>query len=83
MVVEILPQITNIYDHVSNLQKTTVLMATENLVANDNKGTFREFVHAAGEFSTRPPKRPSPVSDQLGHHRIMRVSPLTEVPEIC
>jgi len=83
VVIEILPQITNIYDHVSNLQKTTVLKATENLVANDNKGTFREFVHAAGEFSARPTKRPSPVSDQLGHHRIMRVSPLTEVPEIC
>jgi len=25
----------------------------------------------------------SPVSDELGHHRILRTSPLTEVPFVC
>jgi hypothetical protein len=27
--------------------------------------------------------RNSPVSEELGHHRVLRVSPLTAVPEIC
>jgi hypothetical protein len=28
-------------------------------------------------------RRPSPVSDMLGHHRLLRTSPLTPVPPIC
>jgi hypothetical protein len=27
--------------------------------------------------------RPRPLSDSLGHHRILRTSPLTAVPEVC
>ena len=26
---------------------------------------------------------PSPVNEELGHHRILRTSPLTEVPFVC
>jgi hypothetical protein len=85
LVVEILPRITNIYDHVSGLHKKDV---------NDN---IRTVMRAEGvpsadvalrESSTRREHKdirsgPSPVSDELGHHRILRTSPLTEVPFVC
>jgi hypothetical protein len=85
VVVEILPQITNIFDHVSKLHKPVIANATEKLVAQGNVEEFRKIIHEAESLSTQRAtiKRPSPVSDQLGHHRILRVSPLTEVPEIC
>ena len=59
LVVETLPQITNIFEHVS---------------------------HEATELKTRQAsdlRSPSPVSDELGHHRLLRTSPLTEVPPVC
>jgi hypothetical protein len=85
VVVEILPQITNIVDHVSKLHKPVISNAIEKLVALGNVEEFRKIVHEAESLSAQKAtfKRPSPVSDQLGHHRILRVSPLTEVPEIC
>jgi len=85
VVVEILPQITNIVDHVSKLHKPVISNAIEKLVALGNVEEFRKIVHEAESLSAQKAtfKRPSPVSDQLGHHRILRVSPLTEVPDIC
>ena len=85
VVVEILPQITNIVDHVSKLHKPVISNAIEKLVAQGNLEEFRKIVNEAESLSVPKAtfKRPSPVSDQLGHHRILRVSPLTEVPEIC
>jgi hypothetical protein len=59
LVVETLPQITNIFEHVS---------------------------HEATALKTRQAsdlRSPSPVSDELGHHRLLRTSPLTEVPPVC
>lgn len=59
LVVETLPQITNIFEHVS--QGATELQTLQ-----------------ASDLGS-----PSPVSDELGHHRLLRTSPLTEVPPVC
>jgi hypothetical protein len=62
LVVEILPTITNIYEHISAL-----------------RGQSTNQI--AGAASTQ--QHPSPLSDALGRHRILRTSPLTEVPFVC
>jgi len=36
-------------------------------------------IHATRDFIPEA----GPLSDELGQHRILRTSPLTEVPEIC
>jgi hypothetical protein len=38
---------------------------------------------AATAFAAATAPQPSPLSDELGHHRLLRTSPLTEVPEVC
>ena len=85
LVVEMLPQITNIFEHVSSLNRQEV---------NDNLrvATQLQDVPSAGiaseQINMRQQQRdaqqgPSPLSDELGHHRILRTSPLTEVPFVC
>jgi hypothetical protein len=85
LVVEILPTITNIYDHISRLERPGVAQTMSNFVAEDQKGVFARTARNAGELRNARinRKKPSPVSDELGHHRILRTSPLTEVPEVC
>jgi hypothetical protein len=63
LVVEILPTITNLYEHISALS---------------NQTTKQQI---AGAASTQ--QHPRPLSDALGQHRILRTSPLTEVPFVC
>ncbi len=85
VVVEILPQITNIRDHVSRLDKPRVAAATANLVQTSDRLVYEAQVNQSREqpaFAVVA-RRPSPVSDELGHHRILRTSPLTPVPEVC
>lgn len=85
VVVEILPQITNILDHVSRLDKPATAQATETLVGRDNMAQFNRIVQnnntSNAHLATLNQRRP--LSDELGHHRILRASPLTEVPKIC
>jgi hypothetical protein len=87
LVVEVLPNITNLREHMPELGKrgakgararSTVSSRTP-LRGVDTSGglTARSLEHAALE------QGPSPVSDTLGHHRILRTSPLTEVPFVC
>ncbi len=85
LVVETLPQITNIFEHVSRLDKPRVARAARTLVAEDNQQEFQQGIDAAGtpSFKASMAKIQSPVSDELGHHRFLRTSPLTEVPDIC
>ena len=83
LVVETLPQITNVFEHVSRLDNPQVAGASETLVtAGDQpglaKGATRFMATQASDIRT-----PSPVSDELGHHRLLRTSPLTEVPAVC
>lgn len=85
LVIETLPQITNIFEHVSELGKPRVARSAENLVAPAQRGPFREAVTAFADRRPAAAQAPThrPLSDDLGHHRILRTSPLTEVPEIC
>jgi len=86
VIVEILPQITNIREHVSGLGKPGIAGSTSTLVATENAAEFNRIVDEEREnvnVARASIKVRSPVSDELGHHRILRTSPLTEVPEIC
>ena len=85
LVVETLPKITNIFEHVSRLDKPRVAQATGTLVAEDKQQEFKQRIDATENltFQAAGIKIPSPVSDELGHHRLLRTSPLTEVPDIC
>ena len=87
LVVEILPNITNLREHMPNLgkreakQERTVRSSSMKTpmggVDTSSSLRARTLEHAAFESG------PSPVSDTLGHHRILRTSPLTEVPFVC
>ena len=65
LVVETLPQITRLSEHVSRQDSP--------------------FVAKGSVMATQPAdvRSPSPVSDELGHHRLLRTSPLVEVPPVC
>ena len=86
LVVEALPQITNISEHVSRLDKPGIAQAIVNIMVA-NEGEKEEYYGAIKDINRDRNSAkfniPSPVSDELGEHRIMRTSPLTEVPEIC
>jgi hypothetical protein len=83
LVVETLPQIHSLYEHVSRLDRPRVAVAARDLVAEGDSGVFMEGLAARLHATTGPARTPSPVSDELGHHRLLRTSPLTAVPEIC
>jgi hypothetical protein len=85
LVVEILPTITNIFDHFSNFEKPEVSQNVANFLADEQKNTFVKTANSAvrDRIQRVNQRKPSPVSDELGHHRIWRHSPLTEVPEVC
>lgn len=84
LVVEFLPVITNIYEAVSRLDQNGV---------NDSlrSGATHTEVPAAGVAAEQMQRMQrqqdlesrSPVSDELGQRRILRTSPLTEVPFVC
>ncbi|WP_394747131.1 hypothetical protein [Spongiimicrobium salis] len=88
IVVETLPQITNIFEHMTNLQQFGTAQAAADFMDNNQKIAFdrehkKRFGAREGVSTSQAARKPSPVSDQLGHHRIMRTSPLTKVPEVC
>jgi hypothetical protein len=83
LLVEILPQITNIFEHVS-VHKPEVNVNVQSTVQQD----LPSANFASQRLATLQQQRdfqqgPSPLSDELGHHRILRTSPLTEVPFVC
>jgi hypothetical protein len=85
LVVEMLPTITNIFDHVSRLgqaQTLDTLRDTMRVAHNLDSGQVRERVLQQERARTFE-EGPSPLSDELGQHRILRTSPLTEVPYVC
>jgi hypothetical protein len=85
LVVETLPQITNIFEHISRLDKEKVAQAAGSLAGRD-KDEFKQWIIDEAKRMAdhdADKKSPSPVSDELGHHRLLRTSPLTEVPDIC
>ncbi len=85
LVVEILPVIRNIYEHISGLGKQAVVDILRDKLQVSNlpePGLIKEQM-APLQHSSVAQDQPSPVSDELGQHRILRTSPLTEVPFVC
>lgn len=85
LVVEFLPQITNIFDHISSLNDPKVNASVKSAagqgdvpsasVASDRMGAMQQLRDVR--------QGASPLSDELGKKRILRTSPLTEVPFVC
>lgn len=83
LVVEILPQVTNIFEHVS-VDKPEVNANVQATVQQDlPSAAFASRRRAMIQLERDAQQGPSPLSDELGHHRILRTSPLTEVPFVC
>ncbi|MCI0524177.1 MAG: hypothetical protein L0Y75_02850 [Acidobacteria bacterium] len=85
LVVELLPQITSIFEHVSVLNKRE---ENDNLRATTGLQDTPSAVIASEQIRMRQERKdaqqgPGPLSDELGHHRILRTSPLTEAPFVC
>lgn len=85
--VEILSRITNVFEHVSALHKRDVRDRMRTMVGSSH---FPADGAITEELATRAVALKSinfdedrPLSDQLGHHRILRTSPLTKVPYVC
>lgn len=99
VVVETYGHTTNIYDHVTDLERRTdVGTATATFVPNDRRPQFTADLDRRRQFTAEVDRqrdtaissaravvvqRASPVDEALGHYRILRTSPLTEVPDIC
>ena len=83
LVVETLPQITNIFEHVSRLDNPLVAGASENLVGAGGQAALAQGATRAMAMQAADIRTPSPVSDELGHHRLLRTSPLALVPPVC
>lgn len=87
VVVEVLPQIKNVFDHISGLEDPVVAESTSNFINENQREAFnhthrQRFSSKAANASTAI-NHNSPVSNELGHHRILRSSRLTKVPDIC
>jgi hypothetical protein len=85
--VEILPHITNVYEHVSALHKRDVRDQLRTMVGSGHLPSEPAFV---GSLTARGIAHNSvafdqqrPLSNQLGQYRILRTSPLTKVPFVC
>ncbi len=87
--VEIYSNITNIRQHITSLNgEATTTNASNKLVAIHPEAKA-ELTEAAARFSDNEltammyVNQPKPLSDGLGEYRILRTSPLTEVPFVC
>jgi hypothetical protein len=83
LVVETLPQITNIFEHVSRLDRPDVAAAASTMAGAEQAGRVREGGRAVASLAAVAPRRPSPVDEDLGNRRLLRTSPLREVPVVC
>jgi len=80
LVIEILPQITRLSEHVS-LDELDRRPVNDDTVQAE---TLRMNARREALVHGQPPRQTgSPVSDELGNHRILRTSPLAEVPFVC
>ena len=84
--VEILPQITNIYDHISKLKSEEIQNQLKQLLGEqmlDSEPIAAQIAVRERTLLSIDLEQPKPLSDNLGHYRILRTSPLVEVPFIC
>jgi hypothetical protein len=91
VVVEVFGNIRSFKEHVTNLQDSRV---RENVIATARSSSvkdekeqemFARMVHTTGENreDVAATVQIRPLSSGLGHYRILRTSPLTEVPFVC
>ncbi len=87
--VEMLPTITNVYDHINDIGDEATSAKVAGSVSSFHPQIKSELTDAASRFSADKMttrmylNQPKPLSDQLGDYRILRTSPLTEVPFVC
>jgi hypothetical protein len=84
--VEMLPTITNLNDHVANLSKPGVIGNLRKIVPVESsppEGQLKELSLKMTSMQALSVAERRPLSDQLGYYRILRTSPLTEVPFVC
>jgi hypothetical protein len=85
--VEILPHITNIYDHVSSLHREDVRNKMRAMVGGSQfpaeQDVKRGLALNAIAMQSVSFDEDRPLSDQLGQYRILRTSPLMKVPFVC
>jgi hypothetical protein len=85
--VEILPHITNIYEHVSGLHQPDVRDKMRTMVGGSHfpaDGTITEGLAARTvAMQSVSFNEDRPLSNQLGNYRILRTSPLMKVPFVC
>ena len=81
--VEILPTITNIFQHINGFGDKL----THNVTLGTTGLSKENYEYTTGTQNTNAEamyvEQPKPLSDQLGDYRILRTSPLTEVPDVC
>lgn len=88
LVVEVLPNITNIQEHITPSDKPEQKgqQSRASLLLNVPAQNF-SLSGTPSMLSYLPPgtekESTRPLSDTLGHHRLLRTSPLTEVPSVC
>jgi hypothetical protein len=84
LVVEFLPVINNIYQAVSALDKENVNASARSTIAHGEIPSTRMAAERLRQLQTQQDlETRSPASDDLGQRRILRTSPLTEVPFVC
>jgi hypothetical protein len=81
--VEVYGHITNAFEHIDNFRRNTEkLIEKTELVFNEE--VANQLKHNIRDVQNPPPKNPTdPLNSQLGMFRILRTSPLVEVPFIC
>jgi hypothetical protein len=82
--VEIFGHITNIKEHINNFQQVQGKLA-QSLVLEYGKEQEESIVSMIrrGNKAQQNDNLDKPLSDDLGKYRILRTSPLTEVPFVC
>ena len=91
LVVEVFGNITSLREHITNLHQPGVfenvnITVSKYQTGKDNERRINEHVrHAAAEQQAMilQDVQHKPLSDELGNFRILRTSPLTEVPFVC
>jgi hypothetical protein len=84
LVVEFLPVITNIFEAVSDLGKQNVNDKFRSAPSHPDVPPPGAAAERTRQLQMqRDVESPSPVSGELGQRRILRTSPLTEVPFVC
>lgn len=83
LVVETLPMVRSLQEAVSNLGDPIVASKLNVHLAGVGATATVAADPAQPKVGVLFEQAPSPVSDELGKHRLLRTSPLTEVPSIC